>query len=75
MNINYSTGKFAILGHTDNVGSSINNQDLLERRANAVKNYLISKGVYLDNLTTKGFGKDIPVVSDNTRAGREQNKV
>lgn len=45
MNINYSTGKFAILGHTDNVGSSINNQDLLERRANAVKNYLISKGV------------------------------
>lgn len=65
---------FAILEHTDNVGGSISDQDLSERRANAVKNYLISKGVSLRNLTTKCFGEDMPIESNNTRTERAQNR-
>jgi len=70
----YSTAKFSISGHTDSTGSAKRNQELSDSRANAVKDYLASKGVSSSNLTAKGFGKDMPIASNNTRSGRSQNR-
>lgn len=70
----YSTAKFAIGGHTDSVGSDTLNQKLSEKRANAVKSYLVSKGVSASNLTATGYGEDMPIASNNTRAGRAENR-
>ena len=70
----YTTAKFAISGHADSTGSKKRNQDLSERRAIAVKDYLVSKGVSTNNLTAKGFGEDTPIASNNTRYGRTQNR-
>lgn len=70
----YPTAKFAISGHTDSVGNSKSNMKLSEERANAVKNYLVTKGVSSNNLTAKGYGEDMPVASNNTRAGRAENR-
>ncbi|MFK5958838.1 MAG: OmpA family protein [Lutibacter sp.] len=70
----YSTAKFSISGHTDSTGSKARNQELSESRANAVKDYLVSKGVSASNLTAKGFGEDMPIASNNTRSGRSQNR-
>jgi len=70
----YSTAKFSISGHTDSTGSKARNQELSDSRANAVKDYLVSKGVSSSNLTAKGFGEDMPIASNNTRTGRSQNR-
>ncbi|MDV7186473.1 OmpA family protein [Lutibacter sp. TH_r2] len=70
----YSTAKFNIAGHTDSVGSAKLNLELSSKRANAVKNYLASKGVSSSNLTAKGYGEEMPVASNNTRSGRSQNR-
>lgn len=72
--IKYPTAKFSIEGHTDSIGSKTRNQELSDARANGVKNYLVGKGVSSSNLTAKGFGEDIPVASNNNRAGRAQNR-
>jgi len=72
--IKYPTANFSISGHSDSTGSKAHNQDLSERRAKAVKSYLVSKGVSSSNLTSKGYGEDMPIVSNNTRAGRAQNR-
>ena len=66
--------KFAISRHADNVSCSISNQYLSEKKANAVKNYAVPKGVSLSNKTTKSFGGDMSIVSNKTRAGRAQNR-
>ena len=55
--INHNPGlRFEIQGHTDNVGSAAYNQKLSEKRAGAVKSYLLKHGVSKDRLTSKGFG-------------------
>ncbi|WP_456378705.1 OmpA family protein, partial [Lutibacter sp.] len=72
--VKFRTAKFNISGHTDSLGSKASNQDLSQRRADAVKDYLVSKGVSSNNLTAKGFGEDMPVASNNTRSGRAQNR-
>jgi outer membrane protein OmpA-like peptidoglycan-associated protein len=72
--VNYSTDKFTISGHADSTGSNASNLDLSERRANAVKNYLVSKGVSSSNLSAKGFGEEMPIATNNTKAGRAQNR-
>lgn len=72
--IEYSTAKFSISGHADSTGSKKSNQDLSERRAERVKNFLESKGVSSSNLTSKGFGEDMPIASNNTRLGRAKNR-
>ena len=64
----------AIEGHTDSVGSKATNQALSERRANAVRDYLISNGISADRLTAQGFGEDNPIASNKTRAGRKENR-
>nr|WP_321233773.1 OmpA family protein [uncultured Psychroserpens sp.] len=70
----YPKADFAIGGHTDSVGSKATNQALSERRANAVRDYLIANGINADRLTASGFGEDYPIASNATRAGRKENR-
>jgi outer membrane protein OmpA-like peptidoglycan-associated protein len=63
-----------IEGHTDSVGSDEFNQKLSEQRAGVVRDYLIAQGVAQDSVTAQGFGKDRPVASNATAAGRQQNR-
>ena len=66
--------KVEIGGHTDSVGTDEYNQALSERRAYAVRDYLISKGVAADRLTAKGYGESKPVADNGTAEGRFQNR-
>jgi len=59
---------------TDSIGSDEYNQTLSEERAGAVRDYLLSQGVPMTNLTAAGFGKANPVASNDTEAGRQQNR-
>ena len=70
----FSTAKFSISGHTDSTGSDAKNLELSSKRANAVKNYLVSKGVSESNLTAKGFGETMPIASNKTYKGRSENR-
>jgi len=68
--------KTAILaqGHTDSTGSEEHNQDLSERRAQAVSNYLVARGVDPTRITSLGYGEGNPVASNETETGRRQNR-
>lgn len=66
--------RIEIGGHTDNSGSAQYNSDLSQKRALSVYNYLVSKEVVKSRLTTKGYGSSSPVASNETEAGREQNR-
>ena len=59
-----------IEGHTDSIGSESYNQALSERRAQAVKAYLVSRGIAASRLSTEGKGESEPI-ADNTRNGRD----
>jgi outer membrane protein OmpA-like peptidoglycan-associated protein len=61
-------------GYTDNVGSDEFNQKLSDQRANAVSDYLISQGIPQDRVSARGFGKNNPIASNDTAAGRQQNR-
>jgi outer membrane protein OmpA-like peptidoglycan-associated protein len=61
-------------GHTDNVGSDEYNQNLSEQRGAAVRDFLAEQGIPADALTTRGFGESKPTVSNDTAAGRQQNR-
>ncbi|MDC8804749.1 OmpA family protein [Halomonas pacifica] len=61
-------------GHTDSVGSDQYNLGLSQRRANSVRDYLIARGVESDRLVARGFGEARPVASNETDAGRAQNR-
>ncbi len=63
-----------VTGHTDSQGASDYNQTLSENRANSVKGYLVQQGVASGRVLSKGMGKRYPVASNNTAAGREQNR-
>ncbi|MGO4770616.1 DUF5723 family protein [Flavobacterium sp. W22_SRS_FK3] len=71
---NYPNAKFAINGHTDNIGNAKANQKLSEERAKVVMDALIEKGVNPANLTSQGFGSSKPVKSNKTAAGRAENR-
>ena len=66
--------KFEIGGHTDNVGNDAYNQQLSEKRAKSVYDYLISQGVGQSQLSFKGYGKQVPIGDNSTAEGREQNR-
>jgi outer membrane protein OmpA-like peptidoglycan-associated protein len=64
----------AIEGFTDSMGSDDMNQSLSERRANAVKNYLVGQGVSSARLTSSGRGENSPIADNDSAAGRQQNR-
>lgn len=64
----------AIEGFTDSMGSDDMNQSLSERRADAVKRYLVGQGVGSDRLTSTGRGESAPVADNDSAAGRQQNR-
>ena len=66
--------KLDVSGHTDNTGEAANNKQLSEKRAKAVYNYLISKGVDASRLSSEGFGQDKPVADNKTEEGRTLNR-
>jgi outer membrane protein OmpA-like peptidoglycan-associated protein len=66
--------KASIEGHTDNVGSDEQNLTLSQQRADAVRNYLISKGCAADAIQAKGFGKKKQLVDNSTDANRALNR-
>ena len=69
------SGKAAeVNGYTDSTGSAAYNVDLSQRRAQAVASYLESKGVAANKLTVKGYGATNFVASNDTAAGRAQNR-
>jgi outer membrane protein OmpA-like peptidoglycan-associated protein len=63
-----------IEGHTDSVGSAEYNQALSQRRADAVRGYLLRRGIETSRVTTSGLGESAPVASNDTDAGRQQNR-
>ena len=70
----YSQTQIIIAGHTDSVGSEQYNLDLSLRRANAVADYLISHGVASGRMGTEGRGELEPIASNESAAGRAQNR-
>jgi outer membrane protein OmpA-like peptidoglycan-associated protein len=66
--------KLEVEGHTDSVGGDEYNQRLSEERGTAVRDYLTHAGIPESSVTSKGFGKTQPVVSNDTAAGRQQNR-
>ena len=70
----YTNAQFTIDGHTDSVGSAKLNQKLSEERAYSVMNFLIENGIASNRLKAAGYGEDQPIASNNTRAGRAQNR-
>jgi outer membrane protein OmpA-like peptidoglycan-associated protein len=70
----YPDLKLQIEGYTDSIGSDEYNQTLSEKRAGAVRGYLISSGVSMDNVTAVGMGKADPIADNTTAAGRKLNR-
>ena len=62
------------VGHTDSVGTDAYNQKLSIRRAEAVKAYMVSKGIEVNRVYTEGKGEKQPVADNKTAAGRAQNR-
>ena len=63
-----------VAGHTDNVGSAASNQTLSQQRADAVRQYLVGKGVPAGQLTAAGFGASQPIAANDSPEGRAQNR-
>jgi outer membrane protein OmpA-like peptidoglycan-associated protein len=61
-------------GHTDSDATEDYNLALSERRANAVRDYMIGKGVFATRLTAKGYGENQPVASNATADGKQKNR-
>ena len=70
----YPEIKVEIAGHTDSVGTDEYNLDLSDRRARAVMDYFVSKGVDPGRLSSKGYGESAPLTGNETAAGRAQNR-
>jgi outer membrane protein OmpA-like peptidoglycan-associated protein len=61
-------------GYTDNVGGDQMNQTLSEHRAGSVRDYLVQQGVAMNSVTARGFGNTLAVASNDSAAGRQQNR-
>jgi outer membrane protein OmpA-like peptidoglycan-associated protein len=70
----YPTLHMNVEGHTDSVGTDEYNLKLSQRRADAVRDYLTSNGINTGNIQAAGLGKEGPVASNDTAAGRQQNR-
>jgi outer membrane protein OmpA-like peptidoglycan-associated protein len=70
----YPNLHLAVEGHTDSVGTDEYNRQLSERRAEAVRDYLVQQGISSDAIAASGFGKSEPVATNDTPEGRQQNR-
>jgi outer membrane protein OmpA-like peptidoglycan-associated protein len=70
----YPDTNIEIQGHTDSKGTDAYNETLSEKRAGAVSTYLRNRGVPGSRITTRGYGETAPVASNDTDAGRAQNR-
>ncbi|MCX5884782.1 MAG: OmpA family protein [Proteobacteria bacterium] len=70
----YPARNVLIEGYTDSTGKEGTNLDLSLKRADAVKEKLVAQGISEGRITTRGFGEESPVTSNDTAAGREQNR-
>jgi outer membrane protein OmpA-like peptidoglycan-associated protein len=70
----YPERRIMIEGHTDSTGSDEYNRDLSERRAQAVRDALVERGVSFDRVVTRGLGEAYPVASNDAAAGRQLNR-
>ncbi len=68
------TIRVEIQGHTDSKGAADYNQKLSERRAEAVRNYFVSKGIPASQMITKGYGMTKPIADNATEEGRAMNR-
>lgn len=69
-----TSSRFSIIGHTDSTGSESYNQQLSERRAKAVADYLVTRGVSRDVLSILGLGESRPIGDNNTEEGQSRNR-
>lgn len=70
----YTQHKVLIEGHTDNTGSHHYNQELSERRANAVKMALLNSGISNDRVASRGYGETLPIAGNDTAEHRQLNR-
>ena len=70
----YPDLKLQVEGYTDSIGSDEYNQNLSEKRAESVRDYLVSSGVSINNVAAVGLGKSDPVADNGTAAGRKLNR-
>ncbi len=63
-----------VQGHTDNTGKAEANKALSQKRADAVRDYMIAKGVDFQRLTAVGYGQEQPIADNTTKAGRQKNR-
>lgn len=70
----YEDTNILIEGHTDNAGSDQYNMTLSNERADQVKDYLEAQGVKGSRITTEGYGETQPIASNESEAGRQQNR-
>ena len=61
-------------GHTDDRGSEEYNQELSEKRAATVKDYLVQQGIPMASIVAKGYGKSMPLLDNQTAEGRQRNR-
>lgn len=71
---NQTWGTLKIKGHTDSTGPEAYNQSLSERRAQSVKDYLVTQGVTSSMVSTEGYGENQPIATNNTAEGRQANR-
>lgn len=74
LKVNKVWSKLVVSGYTDNIGGDKINRKLSQERAAVVKEYLISKGITASAISTAGFGKQNPKVSNETKEGRYKNR-
>ena len=68
------TARVEISGHTDNVGNAKDNKTLSQKRAQACRNYIVSKGIDKKRLDAVGFGDEHPIAPNDTEEGRQRNR-
>jgi len=66
--------KLEINGHTDNKGDAVKNKELSQKRADAVKKYITTKGISENRMTANGFGDTQPIADNKTEEGKAKNR-
>ncbi len=72
--LRFPSVKLEIQGHTDSSGKKAQNKRISQKRANAVKTYLIDRGVPKESLTAVGYGQEKPIATNDTKEGRIKNR-